>query len=105
MDATIVVAIIGAIEGIGVALIAGMFSRFNKRNDAYRAKREKQEEKREERDAHVYDLMFATANGTEVLLEAAHGDKLNGNVETALASIRNAKGNCNHVFNRNAAKI
>ena len=105
MDATIVVAIIGAIEGIGVAIIAGMFARFNKRNEEYRAKREERDKKREERDANMYDLLFATANGTEVLLEAAHGDKLNGNVEKALTSIRNAKSNCNHIANQQMARL
>ena len=99
------VAIIGAIEGVGVAIIAGMFSRFNKNNEAYRAKREARDAAREERDASMYDLLFATANGTEVLLEAAHGDQLNGNVEKALASIRNAKSSCNHIANQNMARL
>ena len=99
------VAIIGAVEGIGVAIIAGMFARFNKKNDEYRTKREEREAMREERDASMYDLTFATANGTEVLLEAAHGEKANGNVEKALDSIRNAKSNCNHIANQHMAKI
>ena len=104
MDA-IVVAIIGAIEGIGVAVIAGMFQRFTKSNEEYRAKREARDAKREERDAAMYDLLFATANGTEVLLEAAHGEQLNGNVEDALSSIRNAKSSCNHLANQSMAKL
>ena len=105
IDVSIIVAVIAAVNGISVAIISGMFSRTNKSNEEYRAKREKQEERREERDAAMYDLVFASTNGTEVLLEAAHGDDLNGNVETALSSIRNAKSQCNHIANQSMAKM
>lgn len=105
MDSTIVVAIIGAIEGIGVAIIGGLISRYTKQTDQYRKAREEKDRLREERDACLYDLMFATAGGTEVLLQAAHGDEMNGNVDDALSSIKKAKSECNHVFNRQAAKL
>lgn len=98
MDMTVVVAIIGAIEAVGVTIIGGLISRNNKKNDEYR-------NLREERDTNIYGLMFATANGTEVLLEAAHGDQLNGNVDEALTRIRVAKGKCNGIANKNMARL
>lgn len=105
MDSTVVVAIIGLIEAVGVALIGGMLSRSNRRA-ADRAKKVDEREKvRIERDTAMYDLVFASASGTEVLLHQAHGDHINGNVEEALDSIRNAKSECNHVFNRQAAEL
>lgn len=116
MDTAIVVAIIGAIQAIGVAVIGALLSRSNKRTaeaEEERKKREQEQEKeriereqaREERDACMYDLVFATASGTEVILHQAQGEKLNGNVEEALGQIRRAKSECNHVFNRQAAKL
>ena len=91
MDSTVVVAIIGLIEAVGVALIGGMLSRG--------------EEARVERDAALYDLVFASASGTEVLLHQAHGDGVNGSVDEALASIKAAKAECNRVFNHQVAKL
>ena len=105
MDVNVIVAIVGAIEGLGGAIIAGMFNRFNKRNEEYRAMREQRDEHREEKNACLYDLLFATASGTEVLLHAAHGDHMNGNVDEALRSLKKAKSECNHAFNRHAAKM
>lgn len=105
MDVAIIVAIIGAIETIGAAAIAAMISRFNKRNEDYREAREQRDKAREERDARLYDLVFASASGTEVLLHQAHGEQVNGNVDEALGQIRQAKAECNHVFNRQAARI
>lgn len=101
----IVVAIIGLIEGIGVAIIGALMSRANKKTDEYRKKQDERETARVERDTALYDLVFATASGTEVLLHQAHGDHINGNVEEALASIKAAKAECNHVFNRQAAEL
>ena len=94
MDTAVVIAIIGAIEAIGVAVIGALITRSNKREVA-----------REERDTHLYDLIFATASGTEVLLHQAHGEQVDGNVDDALDQIKRAKAECNHVFNRQAAKI
>jgi len=112
MDAGVIIAIIGAIEGVGVAIIGAMVARANRKSEEYRnqrAERDKEQDERdklrEERDASLYDLVFATATGTEVLLHQAHGEKVNGNVEEALESIKKAKSECNHVFNRQAAKI
>lgn len=105
MDSTVVVAIIGLIEAVGVALIGGMLSRANKRSDDYRRKVDERETARVERDAALYDLVFASASGTEVLLHQAHGDHINGNVEEALDSIRNAKSECNRVFNHQVAEL
>lgn len=101
----IIIAVIGLIEGIGVALIAALMGRAEKRNAAYRKERDERDKAREERDACLYDLVFATATGTEVLLHQAHGERVNGNVEEALESIKKAKSECNHVFNRQAAKL
>lgn len=94
MDTAIVIAIIGAIQAVGVAVIGALVARSSKRED-----------EREERDACLYDLIFASASGTEVLLHQAHGEQVNGNVDDALDQIKRAKAKCNHVFNRQAAKI
>lgn len=98
MPVEVVVAIIGAIEAIGVAIIGGIITSNRRKDEADR-------EARERRDAANYDLLFAVADGVEVLLEQAHGDKMNGNVEKALQSVRAAKSNCNHVYNEQVAKI
>ena len=94
MDTGIIIAVIGAIQAVGVAVIGALVARSNKRDAA-----------REERDACMYDLVFATASGTEVLLHQAHGEQINGNVDDALGQLQRAKAECNHVFNRQAAKI
>ena len=60
MPVEVLVAIIGAIQAIGVAIIGGLINRNSK-------KRDKREEAREQRDACNYDLLFAVADGTEVL--------------------------------------
>lgn len=98
MTPEIMVALIGAVEAIGVAIIGGLIARNQKRSD-------EQQTAREQRDACLYDLVFAVASGTEVLLHNAHGEKVNGNVDEALASIHDAKGECNRVFNRQVAKL
>lgn len=98
MEPSVVVAIIGAIEAIGVAVIGGLISRNQKRSESA-------QKAREERDSCLYNLMFATASGTEVLLHQAHGEQLNGNVEDALRDIQNAKAKCNSLFNHHMAKL
>ena len=105
MPVEVVVAIIGAIEAIGVAIIGGIITSNRRKDEADRDARAKREEARERRDAANYDLLFAVADGVEVLLEQAHGDKMNGNVEDALKSVRNAKSKCNHLYNEQVAKL
>lgn len=105
MEPTITVAIIGCIEALGVAIIGGLLARANRRSEDHHREASEREAKRVERDACLYDLVFATASGTEVLLHQAHGEKLNGNVDEALDEIKCAKAECNHVFNRQAAKL
>lgn len=105
MDPTVMVAIIGAIEGIGVAVIGMIVSQMNKRNDEYHKRREESDQKRKERDQALYDLVFADSTGTEVLLHQAHGDHLNGNVEDALKSIHDAKGKFNSICNEAASSL
>lgn len=105
VDPTIMVAIIGAIESIGVAIIGGIVTRTNRANERYRKKREELDKRREERDEALYALLFADSTGTEVLLHQAHGDHLNGNVEDALKSISKAKGRLNNICNREIAKL
>ena len=79
MDPTVMVALLALIEGVGVAIIGGLFARSRSEADAYRAKREAQEaedretsderdRRREERDTAILALNFACAEGTEVLL-------------------------------------
>ena len=105
MDPTVMVAIIGAIEGIGVAVIGMFVSQMNKRNDEYHKSREESDQKRKERDQALYDLVFADSTGTEVLLHQAHGDHLNGNVEDALKSIHDAKSKFNKIRNEAASSL
>lgn len=98
MPVEVLVAIIGAIQAIGVAIIGALINRNSK-------EREKREAAREQRDACNYDLLFAVADGTEVLLQQAHGEQMNGNVDEALRSIRKAKSECNHLYNKQVAKL
>ena len=71
---------------------------------AYKAERERKDAEKAEYEAAKLDLLFATANGCDVLLQAAHGDDMNGNVDAARTSISNAKSDCNHIVNRQAVK-
>lgn len=116
MDSAIVVAIIAAVEAIGVAVITGLVSRQKADAEAYRKKREAQEaeakaaqaereRRREQRNTAMLSLLFADAEGTEVLLHKAHGDDVNGNVDEALGSIRRAKADLNHIVNMEAMKL
>ena len=116
MDVTVIVAIITAVQVVAVAVIGGLFSYFTKKSESkaeayrqadlkYRDEREERERMREELNACMYDLTFAVSGGVEVLLHQAHGEKMNGNVDDALKSIKEAKGECNHLLNKNAAKI
>lgn len=76
-----------------------------KDNEEYRKTREEAEKMREERDAALYALVFANSTGTEVLLHAAHGDHMNGNVDSALLDIHEAKANLNNICNAQMARI
>ena len=105
MDTGIIIAVIGAIEAIGVAVIGALVARSSKRAENAEKARGEREQAREERDTCLYDLVFASASGTEVLLHQAHGEQVNGNVDNALEQIKCAKAECNHVFNRQAAKL
>ena len=116
LDSTIIVAIVGAVEGIGIAIIGLIVSGINRKNEEYRNKREQREQKEREqrkRQAELLkeyetaklDLIYATARATDVLLQAAHGDHINGNVEKARESISKAMSECNHVVNRNNSEI
>lgn len=105
MPVEIVVAIIGAIEAMGVAIIGALITANRRKDEAAQKALVERDRAREKRDAHNYDLLFSVADGVEVLLEQAHGDKMNGNVEKALQSVRAAKSNCNHVYNEQVAKI
>lgn len=98
MTPEIMVALIGAVEAVGVAIIGGLINR-------NRREAEEQQTAREQRDACLYDLVFSLASGTEVLLHQAHGERMNGNVDEALESIHKAKTECNKLFNRQVAKL
>lgn len=98
MPVEVLVAIIGLIQAIGVTIIGAIITRTSKQRD-------KRDEAREKRDACNYDLLFAVADGTEVLLQQAHGEQMNGNVDEALKSIRSAKAECNHLYNSQIAKL
>ena len=98
MPVEVLVAIISAIQAIGVVIIGALINLNSK-------EREKRDQAREMRDACNYDLLFAVADGTEVLLQQAHGEQMNGNVDEALKSIRKAKSECNHLYNSQVAKL
>ena len=116
MDPTVTVALLALIEGVGVAIIGGLFAKSKSDSDAYRIKREAREAKereeiaernkrREERDVAILALNFACAEGTEVLLEYAHGEKMNGNVDDALKSISAARKRLNNLINKEVVKL
>ena len=112
MDAGIVIAIISSVEGIGVAVIGWFIAKSNRRNDNYRKEREEREKEREEREHDAleateasYNLLFALADGLDVLLRKAHGDNLNGDVEKAQKELNKAKGDLNHKCNEQLAKL
>ena len=105
MPVEVLVAIIGAIQAIGVAISGSIITRNQRKNDETRKEREQREQAREKRDACNYDLLFSVADGLEVVLCKMHGDQINGNVEQALTSIRNAKSECNRLYNSQIAKL
>lgn len=115
MDTQVIIAIVAGIEAIAVAIIGGLFGYYTKKVErradesraeslAYRETREQHDREVADFNAKLLDLSFASANGVEVLLEAAHGDSVNGNVEKALKSLENAKSACNHSVNERVAK-
>lgn len=122
----VIVAQIGLIQALGVAVIGGIFALLQHRAKAqreaereealeYRKQREETERKRErdaeereearkELSAAMLGLVFSVAEGTEVLLRQAHGERVNGNVDAALKSIESARGKCNGIVNKMATK-
>lgn len=126
VDTNVLVAQLGFVEAIGCAIVAGVFGMLMKRQDRkqkaereadlkYREEREREEaaEKAERKakemakkefDKAKLDLLFATATGLDVALQALHGDEVNGNVEEARRSISKAKSECNRLTNGNAVE-
>lgn len=116
VDPNIIVAQLGFIEALGCAIVGGVISVViavieNKRSKereadlAYRKEREADEKKRQERDKAIYDVVLSTARGTELLLQQAHGEQLNGNVERALKGMRADIGKYNSLSNKNMAEL
>ena len=66
MDTAVIVAIVSAIEGLGIAVIGVIVSGINRKNEQYRMAREEREAiERKEREQAEYeaaklDLLFAT---------------------------------------------
>ena len=113
MDVDVIVALIVLVQAIGVAVINNRMKRREESNAEYRAQREvkekerdkaekEREESRKELDVAILGLMFANAEGNEVLLHQAHGEQVNGNVDAALSHIQQAKARCNEVINKAA---
>ena len=135
VDSNVIIAQMTLVEGLGIAIIGGIFGVVMKWQDAkhererqkdrdradelrkqdleYREERERIEAEREaemeakekarkELDTARLNLSFASVNGLMVLLHAAHGDQVNGNVDKAIESIEHAKGECNKLTNKNA---
>ena len=127
VDTSVLVAQIAFAEGIGAAIISGVVAlilkHFEKKAEEnrleaekkaeemreedlkYRKEREERERLREERDALNYDLLFASANACDVVLEVIHDGKANGNVDKARESLGTAKSECNHFYNKQAARL
>lgn len=109
MDTSVIIAFIAAAQAIGVAIIGGLFARSKAETDAYRSRRDREQAerdaRREKRDVAILALNFACAEGTEVLLEYAHGEQMNGNVDKALEGIENARKNLNRIINEEAMKL
>ena len=111
--AGVIIAVVALIQGIGVALVQGMMSRKERDTQDYRRQREeaekerdkereKREQSRKQLDVAILALAFATSEGTEVLLHQAQGEQVNGNVDSALESIHNARRTCNELINKTA---
>ena len=116
MDTAIIVALISAVQAIGVAVITALISRNRREAEVYRAKREEQEKlakaaadeirnQREARELAMMNLLFADAEGTEVLLKKAHGESINGDVEEARYSIAKARTELNQFVNQAAIRL
>ena len=105
MDVTVIVAIIGAIEGIGVAVIGALIAKGNKRTDEYRKERERREDAARKINEASLNLQFAQADALDVLLRKAHGDNLNGEVQEARDSMHRAVGELNKVCNAETARL
>ena len=127
VDSNVIIAQMTLVEGIGIAIISGVFGVVMKWQDSrhekkrkednakheedrkadleYRKQREIREKARQERDAAVYGVVLSTARGTEVLLHKAHGDKLNGDVQHSLESIEKSISRYNNLANDEMAKL
>lgn len=116
MDTPVIVAIIALCDTALGAVIAGLFSWLNHKNDKYRSKREAEEaeerRKREVEDAKakrvnkaIIDMQFSMADCLDVLLRKAQGDRLNGEVREARTSLKKAKGRLNDLANEQLAEV
>lgn len=116
VDPSVLVAAITSAEGIGVVVLGAIFAHFEKKSERraeqsrkedleYRADRERREEARKKRDAALYGVVLSTARGSEVLLQKARGDELNGEVSHALNSIENSISKFNNVSNEELSNL
>ena len=105
MPPEVSVAIIAGVQAIAVAIIGGLIEKNARKTERYREQKEEQYELRKKRDKALYELVFADSTGTEILLHQAHGDHINGNVESAINSISAAKQNLRSVCTETAAQI
>ncbi len=109
MDVVVIVAIVGLIQAVSVAIINGIMNRNRKADEEREQAKKHEEQEREkvrfERDKTTYDLLFAMADAMEVLLKKAHGDKLNGDVEEAMTSVHSAKSRLTSICNAEMARI
>ena len=100
MDVDVIVALIVLVQAIGVAVINNRMKRRDESNDKYREEREEKERERKKLDVAILDLAFANAKANEVLLHKAHGDQVNGNVDSALQQIQQAESRCSSIVNK-----
>jgi hypothetical protein len=97
IDTSIVVALISAVGLISVAIIEGLNIR-RRNTEAVEKQQDRDEQAKSlEMQRAMFGLVGATADGTQVLLLQAHGEKLNGNVTAALKDIECAKQDYNRV--------
>lgn len=93
-----IIAIIPSIVAAIGAVAAAYISSKNKSEAEKSAKDAKEYRDRREKIDHAkWKVLLATQEGVTVLLHQAKGEKLNGNVEAALASIEEAKAELTEV--------
>ena len=89
---------IAAIAAVAVAIIEA-------RAGAQRKQEQEAQEAHNKILAASFELQQKTAEGTVILLKAAHGDNLNGDVEKAIKDIEDAEDSFSRQTNKILAEV